>query len=112
MNGTDATTGKPISGIAHLRQSIRDILTTPLGSRVMRRTYGSKLFSLVDKPMNQSTRMKMMAATADALAQWEPRIQLTSVTFSMSATGSLTADVTGNYLPDGTPVHLPGIVVN
>lgn len=39
MNGISATTGRPLSGIDHLRQSIRDILTTPIGSRVMRRLY-------------------------------------------------------------------------
>lgn len=112
MNGMDANTGKVISGRTHLLQSIRDILTTPIGSRVMRRDYGSKLFSLVDKPMNESTRMDMVSATADALEKWEPRFQLTNVSFSVSSSGQITADVTGNYLPDGTPINLPGIVVN
>ena len=32
MNGMDATTGRRLSGIDHLRQSIRDILTKSLGS--------------------------------------------------------------------------------
>lgn len=46
MLGTDANTGKALEGMAHLRQSIRDILGTPLGSRVMRRDYGSELPAL------------------------------------------------------------------
>jgi len=37
MTGIDASTGKALGGIAHVRQSVRDILTTPLGTRVMRR---------------------------------------------------------------------------
>nr|VFK47168.1 MAG: hypothetical protein BECKTC1821D_GA0114238_104214 [Candidatus Kentron sp. TC] len=40
MAGMSAFTGKHFSDIAHLRQSITDILTTPIGSRVMRREYG------------------------------------------------------------------------
>ena len=31
MQGMDATTGKLLTGEAHLRQSIRDILTTRVG---------------------------------------------------------------------------------
>lgn len=31
--------GAPLSGVAHLQQSIKDILTTPLGSRRMRQEY-------------------------------------------------------------------------
>ena len=31
MIGMDRRTGLPLSGVAHLRQSIEDILTTPLG---------------------------------------------------------------------------------
>lgn len=52
MNGMDATTGKPLSGDAHLAQSVADILTTPIGSRVMRRSYGSLIPSLIDAPIN------------------------------------------------------------
>ena len=73
MNGIDASTGKSISGLAHLRQSVRDILTTPIGTRVMRRDYGSRLYRLVDAPMNDATHLDMMAATYEALETWEPR---------------------------------------
>ncbi|NKD46356.1 phage baseplate protein, partial [Haematospirillum jordaniae] len=69
MNGTNAKTGKPLSGLDHLSQSIRDILTTPVGSRVMRRDYGSRLPSLVDAPVNRSTILELYAATAEALAR-------------------------------------------
>ena len=50
MNGINAHTGQALSGIDHLRQSIRDILTTRIGTRVMRRDYGSRLPTLVDTP--------------------------------------------------------------
>jgi phage baseplate assembly protein W len=36
VKGMSATTGKPLDGADHLRQSVADILGTPLGSRVGR----------------------------------------------------------------------------
>ena len=111
MNGTSATTGKALGGIDHLRQSIRDILTTPLGSRVMRRDYGSRLFQLVDAPMNRSTLLDIYAATAEAIARWEPRFKVQSVVASSAAPGSVTLDMTGEYLPDGRQITLDGIEV-
>jgi hypothetical protein len=48
MKERDKETRKALEGIDHLKQSIIDILTTPIGSRVMRRDYGSRLFELVD----------------------------------------------------------------
>ena len=51
MIGLAATTGRTITGAAHLAQSIADVLTTPIGSRVMRREYGSLLPDLIDDPL-------------------------------------------------------------
>jgi len=82
MQGMNASTGKPISDEAHLAQSIGKILSTPLGSRAMRRDFGSLLFELIDKPINGAIRMLLQAATAIALRRWEPRIRLTRVTLS------------------------------
>jgi uncharacterized protein len=84
MTGMNARTGRAISGAAHLQQSIADILFTPLGTRVMRRDYGSLLPQLIDGPINPVMRMRVMAATVIALARWEPRIQVTKVDFSVS----------------------------
>lgn len=79
MRGMDRTTGKPLEGNAHLAQSIGDILTTPIGHRVMRRNYGSLLFDLLDLPLNPATRSLAFAATALALRTWEPRLRLRRV---------------------------------
>ncbi|BAU74387.1 GPW/gp25 family protein [Metapseudomonas furukawaii] len=69
-------TGFRLDDVAHLRQSIADILTTPLGSRLMRRDYGSRLFQLLDHPLNPQTRLRAYAATALALMRWEPRLHI------------------------------------
>lgn len=111
MNGIDANTGRRLSGLDHLRQSIRDILTTPIGSRVMRRDYGSRLYELVDAPLNGETLVDLYAATAEALAIWEPRISVEQVTAAQTAPGKVTLTMSGIYTPTGEPVTVDGIEV-
>lgn len=111
MQGTDRYTGQPLSGIDHLQQSIRDILMTPVGSRVMRRDYGSRLFDLLDSPLNGAGLVALYGATAEALRRWEPRIKVRRVQAESVAPGQVTITVEGDYLPDGQPVKLEGIVI-
>lgn len=58
MIGMDRRTGKPLSGLDHLRQSIGDILATPVGSRRMRPEYGSLLRRFVDLPVNEGWKAR------------------------------------------------------
>ncbi|EXU76011.1 baseplate assembly protein, partial [Erwinia mallotivora] len=48
--GMNRDTGEAVTDIDHIRQSVRDILITPEGSRVARREYGSLLSRLTDQP--------------------------------------------------------------
>jgi phage baseplate assembly protein W len=109
--GMNRATGRPLGGIAHLRQSIADILTTPIGTRVLRRDYGSRLFELVDDPINRGFATELIAATAEALTRWEPRLKLTRVTPAVIEPGKVSLDLEGIYRPTGEPVRLEGIVV-
>jgi len=111
MLGISGETGRPIDGVDHLRQSVTDILRTPIGSRVLRRDYGSRLFELIDAPANQSSLMDFYAATVDALARWEPRMRVDKVNASMPEPGRLLLAVEGVYLPDGSAVRIEGIEV-
>lgn len=79
MIGMNAHTGRMITGTEHLAQSIADVLLTPLGSRLMRRDYGSLLLDLLDWPQNGHTRLQAYGAVAMALMRWEPRIRLARV---------------------------------
>ncbi len=63
-----------LNDMEHLKQSVRDILTTPLASRVMRREYGSLVPDLIDEPMNNTTRLQCMSAAVIALTRWEPAL--------------------------------------
>jgi phage baseplate assembly protein W len=94
MTGMDRRTGKPLSGIAHLRQSIADVLTTPIGSRVMRRDYGSRLFSLIDTPVTAASVIDYSAAIAEALTKWEPRVTYSRCAFTDATAGRVTLSLT------------------
>ena len=72
-------TGSTITDLDHLKQSIGDILTTRIGTRLARREYGSQVPELVDQPFHGATTLRLYAATAMAIMRWEPRIRLTRV---------------------------------
>lgn len=99
MIGVNAETGKLLGGVEHLRQSIHNIFSTPINSRVMLREYGSNVPDLIDLPMNETTFATLYAAVADALDKWEPRLKLLEVkVLSVSSDGSLEMYLYGSYL--------------
>ena len=104
-------TGRALKGIENLRQSIVDILTTPIGSRVMRRDYGSRLFELIDAPVNPSTIMDIYAAVAEALAKWEDRLELHKVELTSTQVGQIVLSLTGKYKVDNKTIKIDGIVI-
>lgn len=59
-----------------IEQSILVILGTAQGERVMRPTFGSRLFELVFEPMNVATMALARKYVEDALGMWEPRINV------------------------------------
>ena len=109
--GMNAVTGKPLDGIDHLIQSIRDIFTTRVGTRVMRRDYGSELPRLIDQPMNQALLLEIFVAAIDALDRWEPRFRIKRVFVAAAVPGTLTLDVAGTYLLDGREIVVKGIQI-
>lgn len=112
MLGINAKTGQPQIGVDHLKQSIRDILTTRIGTRVMRRDYGSNLPNLLDRPLTPSLASDLYAATADALSRWEPRFALSKVAIVDAKAGWVTFELTGVYLPDATPIIIQDVQVS
>lgn len=112
MNGINATTGQALGGTAHVKQSIRDILTTRIGTRVMRRDYGSRLPELVDNPMGELLKVELFAATAEALVRWEPRFRLDRVYVdAIGEDGRITLTLEGRILINNEPVRLEGIEI-
>ena len=109
--GMDAITGRALDGMDHLRQSVRDILTTPIGSRVMRRDYGSALPDLVDANVTGLTIAQFYAATADALARHEPRLHITKVALDTLTASKIGLSIDAIYLPEGREIRIDGVIL-
>ncbi|MDT7069006.1 GPW/gp25 family protein [Citrobacter amalonaticus] len=102
--GMNRNTGQSISDTEHISQSMRDILLTPVGSRVMRREYGSLLSALIDMPQNPALRLQIMVACYSAIQKWEPRIRLTAISFETGDAGEMYVDITGMRTDTGASV--------
>lgn len=103
--GMSRNDGQAIADTDHLRQSVRDILLTPQGSRLARREYGSLLSALIDQPQNPALRLQIMSAVYVALNRWEPRLTLDSITINGNFDGSMVVELTG-HSNNGAPVSL------
>ncbi|MGF0855466.1 GPW/gp25 family protein [Klebsiella pneumoniae] len=104
--GMNRTTGERISDVDHISQSIGDILRTPIGSRVMRREYGSLLSQMIDQTQTQALELQIMAACYMALLKWEPRVRLTSISTERQFNGQMVVDVTGQITDTGESLSL------
>ena len=99
--------GQSIGSIyASLQQSIQDIITTPIGSRVMRRTYGSLIFELIDQPINDVLVLKCYSAIYTAITTWEKRISISQITVSSVEGSGLVFDLEGTYKVSGQQMNL------
>lgn len=101
-----------ISEYSHLRQSIIDILTTPLGSRVLLREYGSELCQLIDTPVNTVFFIKAYKAILISLRRWEPRYVVTKATIVSYEDGVIEIDLYGYYLLEGRGVTLRNVTLD
>ena len=79
VKGMSRQSGQKIDQVSHILQSVRDILTTPIGSRVMRRDYGSLIPFLIDSPLNSYFSMQLRASVIHALMRWETRVTPTRI---------------------------------
>ena len=100
-------TGGAIGDLDLISQSITDILTTRIGTRVMRREYGSLLPELVDHPFNDATHLRVSAATVMALMRWDPRISLNRVQFlGANLQGQSVLDLDGTLVDTNEPLSM------
>ena len=67
------------SGVEDIDSSIRMILTTAPGERLMRPHFGCKIWELLFEPINANTLGLMSEAVREAIGRWEPRVTLEDV---------------------------------
>ena len=108
--GLASETGRSIDGAEHLRQSLADLIGTRPGQRLMRRDYGCRLAELLDQPANPAIRLQALAAVAEAIRRWEPRIQLKRLSLRPvegqereAAQGRFDLRIEGQYRESGLP---------
>jgi phage baseplate assembly protein W len=81
------TIGAVVQGINDINQCIGIILTTPLGSDPLRPTFGADLWQYIDRPITVAIPSIVREVSA-AIAMWEPRVTLQSVSVTPVTDGS------------------------
>ena len=104
--GMNRNTGLGISDTEHISQSMRDILLTPVGSRVMRRDYGSLLSAMIDQPQTPALELQIKVACYMAVLKWEPRVTLTAITTERQLNGKMIVYLTGQQKDTGETLSL------
>lgn len=66
-------------GAADLDRSMAVVLATAPGERVMRPQFGCKIWDLLFEPVTANLLGLMAQAVREALAQWEPRVEVIDV---------------------------------
>lgn len=99
---TDDKTGRLIGLKTHIAQSIKNILFTRIGTRVMREDYGSLIPELIDMPMTPAVIAVSHQAIVTALATWEPRIKISQIQFDVQAAEGRLKVAIHTALEDGT----------
>ena len=100
--GISRVDGSILVGWPHCQQSIWDILTTRLNSRVMLLNYGAGVADLLDRPGNQQVIALWFASITTAIYMWEPGFRVTNFAImGASNDGHYQLDLTGIFYPRG-----------
>ncbi|MCB5204255.1 integrase [Neorhizobium sp. T786] len=101
-SGIDGRTGKVITGIPHLMQSLAKIWGTRIDTRVMRLDFGSDLRSLLSEDLTPSIALLIYNELVASAARWEPEYVLNQLQLvTISETGKLGLRHGGLYFPEG-----------
>ena len=68
-----------VAGVRDIEQSLRIILETLPGERVMRPEFGCRAKELLFAPRNAATESLLIQYVEQAVGRWEPRIELLGV---------------------------------
>lgn len=84
-----------VSGAEDIEQSIRIILGTRPGERVMRPTFGCRAYELLFEPLSAATGSLLQEYVFQALRMWEPRIEVLGVNVDADPanSGALLAEI-------------------
>ena len=105
--GIDRRTGRVLTGLAHVRQSVVVIWTTVIGTRVMRRLFGSRVPALLMREnLTDDALARFFFAIIVSVDAWEPRLRVVHVFYpappnapEMMRLGGVALSVLCSYRP-------------
>jgi phage baseplate assembly protein W len=80
-----------------VRQAILIVLLTNPGERVMRPTFGAGLNEFLFEPINSTTMATIGQRVEDSLIDWEPRIDVISVSVTPDSKNNATLSIDIQY---------------
>lgn len=83
--GIDRWTGQPLSGFAHVLQSVDLILDTDIGNTPTLREFGGGMRRLLGRKLTPDILALAAAVFALSITIWEPRLRVVKVSISPSA---------------------------
>lgn len=98
--GLNRETGKILTGIDHIAQSIEVILTTSVGSRVMREWFGVPPNAILGENMVQTIILRWWHVVSAALLIFEPRfVPRRLLVIRVERSGTLEMNILGDFKP-------------
>ena len=101
-NGIDARTGRPLSGRAHLEQSIKKIVMTIPTERVMRLDFGMNPTRHLGRNISARLAAEFYRDAIVAIHKWEPEYRIRRLQLVLlDRVGGLGVLFEGTYYPEG-----------
>lgn len=85
------------NGDEDLDRSIRVVLATAPGERVMRPRFGCRIWELLFEPINANTLGLMAQYVREAVMEWEPRVEVHDVKVSADPHRNTVVDIEVEY---------------
>lgn len=101
--------GKYLSGLEELAQSVALYFRTPLGSVPLHPELGFAIFDYVDR--NHGTILRMIREVRNGLGLWESRINVVKATATFNKDGKMKLKVTWAPVDDVESVQVYSVVV-
>ena len=105
MSGIDRHTGKVIDNLTSAFQGVEVILSTRIGSRLMRREFGGGVAELLGRAMTPQLFAAWQQLIGTAIDLWEPRFGVRKISVTGTSaelrTGSAGLRIETDYRPRG-----------
>lgn len=106
--------GKILSGLAYLKQRIKDVIETPRGSLVLSREFGSDFYQLQDRNVDEAFYMAAYVRLADAInnpVNGLDDFKLENMSIEAMGDRAFEISISGQLLNNGQPITIDNIVI-